>query len=270
MAIISLTTDFGLSDPYVGLMKAVILDICPDARIVDLTHAVPPQDVLAGAIALESTIGLFPQGSIHVAVVDPGVGGTRAPIAMRTRGGGVYVGPDNGLFTYVLAKEPSLLAVCLNRPQYHRQPVSHTFHGRDIFAPVAAHLANGVSLEQVGSPIVDLATIQIPQPVLEDDAMILHVVSIDRFGNLITYLTAAHFQQWASSWPDSSLTLTLPNQQIHQLSLTFSDVAAGQSLAYFGSSGRLEIAVRNANASERFNASVGTTLRLSRTRSDIV
>lgn len=251
-------------DPYVGLMKAVILRICPDARIVDLTHAVPAQDVVAAAIALESTIGYFPKDSIHIAVVDPGVGGVRHPIAIQTESG-IYVGPDNGLFTVVLTHESRLAAVSLDRPQYHCQPVSHTFHGRDIFAPVAAHLAQGVPLEQIGSPIDHLATIPIPQPQLNENTMTVHVIRVDHFGNLITDLTAEQFRRWTSRVPGSTMMLTLGCVQIPGLSLTFSDVAEGQPIAYFGSGGRLEVAVRNGDASQQLQASQGATLRLTLT-----
>ncbi len=252
MPIITLTTDFGPSSHYVGLMKGVILDTAPGAKVVDFTHTVPAHDIAAGAVLLESLLGYFPDGSIHVAVVDPGVGGPRAPIAVQTRRC-FWVGPDNGLFTEVAQHDPVTGVTRLTNPRYHRHPVSPTFHGRDIFAPVAAHLANGVPLEHLGQPIDVLAPLELPQPIMENDQLTLHVVYADRFGNLVTDLRQDLFVQWAGAdhRDIGSFEVRIAQTRIPGLSRTFSDVPVGQWLAYFGSTGRLEIAIRQGNAAEQ-------------------
>ncbi len=161
MPIITLTTDFGFRDTFAGVMKGVILSIAPAAQIVDLCHGIPPQDILAGALALEESAAFFPRGTIHVAVVDPGVGSDREAIAVETERA-FYIGPDNGLFDLVVKKERLKRAVKLQNPRYRLPAVSATFHGRDIFAPAAAHLANGVALDEFGAPIAPLTELAIP------------------------------------------------------------------------------------------------------------
>ncbi|MGH7397764.1 MAG: SAM hydrolase/SAM-dependent halogenase family protein, partial [Candidatus Rokuibacteriota bacterium] len=151
--VITLTTDFGLRDPFVGIMKGVLLSICPSARLVDLTHEVPPHDILAGGLALEAATPFFPPGTVHLAVVDPGVGSARRAIAVRA-GGYHLVGPDNGLFTFAL-EGAGWTAVSVTAPEYRLAEVGRTFHGRDIFAPAAAYLAAGVPLERLGPPVSD-------------------------------------------------------------------------------------------------------------------
>lgn len=237
MAIITLTTDFGLEDSYVAQMKGVILGICPAAQIVDVTHAIPPQDVQAGAFAIAAAAGAFPEGTIHVGVVDPGVGTQRKAVAIEFDGG-FCVGPDNGLFGLL----PCRRAVELTNPAYHHPPVSATFHGRDIFAPVAAHLACGAPLDQLGQP-TEL------QP--SDTPGDLRVLSVDHFGNVITS---------ARAWPQGQ-TITLGDCEITQLHRTFGDVPPGDPVAYLGSGGFIEIAIRNASAATRFNLTPGDPLR---------
>jgi S-adenosyl-l-methionine hydroxide adenosyltransferase len=166
--IITLTTDFGARDPWVGIMKGVILGICPAARLVDLSHVIGAQDVLDGALCLEAAVGFFPRGTIHLAVVDPGVGGTRRPMALQT-GGQCYVGPDNGLFSLALERDGGRVeAVELTAREYRLSPVSRTFHGRDIFAPAAAHLASGVPLERLGRAMTDPVRLVLPSSRHED------------------------------------------------------------------------------------------------------
>ena len=187
--LITLTTDFGLRDPFVGIMKGVVLSICPSARLVDLTHEIPPQDVLAGGLALEAAAPFFPAGTVHLAVVDPGVGTTRRAIAIRA-GGFYLVGPDNGLFTFALDGD-GWTAVALTAPEYRLANVSRTFHGRDVFAPAAAYLASGVPLERLGPTVSDPERLRRPACRLEDGELVGEVLDADRFGNLRTSIPAA-------------------------------------------------------------------------------
>jgi len=265
MAIVTLTTDFGTTNTYVGQVKGVILGIAPQATIVDLSHDVPPQDIATGAWALASAVDAFPDGTIHIAVVDPGVGGGRAAVAVQTRHH-VLVGPDNGLFTAVLSGQPLLKAVRLSNTAFHRHPVAPTFHGRDIFAPVGAHLANGTPLEDLGDPIGNLAQLDLHHPTAHGKGLKLHVVHIDGFGNLVTDLTADHYRQWQTrcDGADTTTTIRINDHHIHGVNRTFGDVAPGQPVAYFGSSHLLEVAVRNGNASETLGATTATVLYLDR------
>lgn len=256
MRVITLTTDFGLEDAFAGIMKGVILGIAPEARIVDLCHGIPPQDVVAGALALESAVGVFPAGTIHVGVVDPGVGSERAAIAVRTARS-IYVGPDNGLFQFALELDPMLEAVRLTNPTFHRPEVSTTFHGRDVFAPVAAHLALGATLESLGEPIESLTPLPVLKPIVEGDVMHLQVIHTDRFGNLITNLRQDIFRAWAGSGNDSVARFIVAGMEITGLARTYSSVVPGQPLAYFGSGGRLEISVRDGSARDVFGYSHG-------------
>lgn len=255
--IITLTTDFGHSDPFVGAMKGVILGIAPQATIVDLCHEVPPQDLRAGAFLLESAFPYFPAGTIHVVVVDPGVGSERAPIAVETEEHR-FVGPDNGLIPAAIEGHATVRrSVRLSRVEYHRQPVSNTFHGRDIFAPVAAHLANGVPLEELGEPLECLRALEQPKPARAGEEMVLHVVHVDRFGNLVTDLRAGDLRELAGIGPVRFLA---GSAEIDGISRTYADVGKGDPVAYFGSSGRLEIAVREGNAAEALGVGVGATI----------
>lgn len=259
--IITLTTDFGLHDPFVGIMKGVILGIAPDAAIVDLTHDVPPQDILAGALALEAALPFFPPNTIHVAVVDPGVGSERHAVALETERG-VFVGPDNGVFTAALGRTPSLRAVRLTRPEYFHHPVSATFHGRDIFAPVAAYLAQGTPLDALGDPFEDLVRIQLPDPVSRDASLEIHVLHIDRFGNLVTDLTTEHYQRWLGERSQEGVCLRAKGRDIHGMRTTFTDAELGEPVAYIGSAGRLEVGVRNGNAARDLGLNLGAALLL--------
>ncbi len=248
---ITLTTDFGLSDTYVAQMKGIIAQIAPDIRVIDGTHLVPPQDILAGALAIESLMNAFPANSIHVGVVDPGVGSDRAAVAVATPNG-ILVGPDNGLFTLALEQHPPTDIVRLTDPQYHRQPVSDTFHGRDIFAPVAAHLANGVPLRELGEPVNTLVNLNLPAPALQENIITARVLCSDRFGNLITNLRKTIFDTWLAGRDPQRVRVKIARQDLGPLRRTFAQVRPGEPLAYFGSGGRLEIAVRNGDAKQHF------------------
>ena len=262
VAIVTLTTDFGLLDPYVGLMKGVILSLAPGTRIVDLAHGVPPQDVLAGAMVLDSAFGCFPDGTIHVVVVDPGVGTDRQAVCLRTQHA-CLIAPDNGVLSAFLQRDRFVEGVRLSNPKFHREPVSATFHGRDIFAPAAGHLAAGVPLYELGDPITGVLHLPIPEPTeLPDGNLELHILQVDGFGNLITDLTRDAFDNWRSDRRNADPSLILGTTRLDVISRTYSDVAEGQLVAYFGSTDRLEIAVRNANASQTLDLHRGGVVRL--------
>ncbi len=257
--IITLTTDFGLEDPYVGVMKGVILGIAPDVALVDLCHQVPPQDVMAGAVALEAAAPHFPAGTIHLAVVDPGVGSARAAVAVQTENAW-YVGPDNGLFTLALAADPVVRAVRLTNPVYQKRPVSATFQGRDIFSPAAGHLAAGVELSRLGEPSHVLATLPFPTPMQRNGGLEVHVIHVDRFGNLVTDLTSEQLVEWLESHPHGRCMFEVGSHTV-PLARTFADVAVGEPVAYVGSGGRLEIAIRNGSAVAGLGLRSGASIR---------
>jgi S-adenosylmethionine hydrolase len=259
LAIITLTTDFGTSDPFVGMMKGVILGIASAASIVDLCHEIPPQDILAGALALESAVEYFPVRSIHLAVVDPGVGTDRAPIAIETNGS-ILVGPDNGLFTLVLARSPLIRAVRLTNPQFHRSQVSATFHGRDIFAPVAAHLALGIPIAELGERIGEIRQLDIPRPIITKREMSATVLNIDHFGNLITNITIDELRAWMEERVLANVEVHAGIAKVTGINQTFADVAPGMPVAYIGSGGRLEIGVRNGNAASALQVARGAEI----------
>ena len=233
---ITLLSDFGLNDTYVGQMKGAILAVSPSVTLVDLTHAVPPRDVFAGAFLLSTAVEPFPTGTTHVAVVDPGVGSARRAIALRSNRGDVFVGPDNGLlWPAVVRLGGCALAIELSEPRFWRPSPSSTFHGRDLFGPVAGHLANGVALEHMGRPIHDPHKLELPEPRgLEGE-----VIHIDTYGNLITNLPAANLPE--------NFEVLVGDHRVPRAS-HYAAVAEGALLALIGSSGVLEISARNASA----------------------
>ena len=187
--LITLLTDFGTRDAYVGSLKGVILSLNPEVRLVDLSHEVDPQDIRAGAFMLAEAAAYFPPGTIHLAVVDPGVGSRRRALAARCRGH-YWVGPDNGLFHLIFNRAPDLAMVSLENPAYFRPRVSATFHGRDIFAPVAAHLSLGVDLDDFGPRVTDPVSLAFPEPEFGPETIQGEIISVDRFGNLISNIPA--------------------------------------------------------------------------------
>lgn len=259
MPIITLTTDFGLRDPFVGIMKGVVLGICPDARLVDLTHDVAPQDVEGAALALEQAVDFFPAGTIHLAVVDPGVGSARRALAVEA-GGRVFVGPDNGLFSFVFAR-PAWTAVSIEAPEYRRPELSRTFHGRDIFAPAAAHLARGVALNRLGPRFSDPVRISRRECRWEGDVLIGEVIGADRFGNLMTNVTADALGAEADrrGWE-----FFVGDRRVGPLAARYSAIPDGQLGAIIGSSGRLEIFARNGDAARRLGLRRGAVVRVVR------
>ncbi len=250
--VITLTTDFGLQDPFVGIMKGVLLGRCPRARIVDLTHAVPPGDVRAGAFVLLSAYRFFPRGTVHVAVVDPGVGSDRAALAARTSDA-YFVGPDNGLLSWALAGAADVEVRRLEKPRLWLQPVSATFHGRDLFAPVAAHLAGGGGLTDVGPRVETWVRLPWPEPRPIRSGWRGEVVYVDRFGNAITNLPATLALE-----PSPPAHLRLPGRRRVFLGAFYRAVPPGQPVVVPGSSGLLEIAVNAGNAAKTLGLRVGT------------
>ena len=244
-----------MRDTYVAQMKGVILGIVPEVQIVDLTHHIPPQDLVAAALTLDAAIDAFPDGTVHVAVVDPGVGSDRAAIAVETDHF-VGIGPDNGLFCEVLRRQKILRAVRLTHVAYHRKPVSATFHGRDIFAPVAAHVAAGTSLEELGETVCDLIRLDLPQPETIVGGLRLHVLHIDTFGNLISNLRRDQLDTQIHA------VIEVAQKRITGICKTFGDVQPDELVAYFGSSHRLEIAIRNGHAARQLGVQRGDTFDL--------
>ncbi|MCS6829997.1 MAG: SAM-dependent chlorinase/fluorinase [bacterium] len=266
-ACITLLTDFGTEDTYVGVMKGVIASLCADATVIDLTHEVPPQDIATGAFLLDASVDYFPEGTIHVAVVDPGVGTSRKPVALRTSRA-FFVGPDNGLFTLVLQRQKLLQAVCLDNPQYHLPNPSATFHGRDLFAPVAAHLARGVPLEELGTPLTRLQRLPLPRIRVDWLGIRATVVHIDRFGNVITNLTRADYEAWRVRWDVKEPAVeVVSGTDLLPICRTYGEVPRGQALALFGSSQRLEVAINGGNAAQVFHLQRGETIRILRSES---
>jgi S-adenosylmethionine hydrolase len=255
MTVITLLTDFGIRDGYPGVMKGVIWKIAPDVQIADISHTIKPQNILHGALALARTTRFFPAGTIHVGVVDPGVGTTRRPIGLRL-GEHYFIGPDNGLFTLVLeraeASHEVVQVVHLDQPQYWLPEISRVFHGRDVFAPSAAHLAAGVPLEKMGTPIKDPLRIQIPHPIpLAGAGLRGQVIEIDTFGNLSTNIEEDDLQQMGD------ITVHINGQQVGGLVKTFGERPLGSLIALIGTSHDLMIAVVNGNAAQAVNASLG-------------
>ena len=254
MSIITLTTDFGMKDGNVGVMKGVIWGIAPRAQIADLSHMISPQDIAEGSLILSRSAPYFPPGTVHVGVVDPGVGTRRRPIAARL-GEGYFVGPDNGLVTQLLERvEREGLPTefyHLNRPQYWLPEVSHVFHGRDIFAPVAAHLANGVPLPQLGVQIGDPLRFPLSQPQQTDFGWRGQVIHIDHFGNIASNLRREHLGR------PVQVRVRLGGAEISGMVNTFGERPHGELVALYGSTGNLLVCEVNGNAASRLGARVG-------------
>lgn len=256
MSIITLTTDFGLADGYVGTMKGVILGIDPTVTIVDISHDIAPQDVREAAYILYAAYPYFPPDTIHLVVVDPGVGSERRAIALRTPQA-TFVAPDNGVVSYVVARERVEEIVNLTNPRYHLSPVSRTFHGRDIFAPVAAHLARGVPLTELGESLTEIITFPPPRPQVSPDGTIVgQVIHVDRFGNLITSIMTRDLA--AHRLP----VIEIKGQGIRGIVDTYAEVTPGKVLALIGSSDHLEISIAGGSAAQTLQAKVGERVLL--------
>ncbi len=265
MSLITLMTDFGLKDGNVGVMKGVIRGIAPGVQIVDITHLISPQNIREGALVLRRSAPYFPPHTIHVVVIDPGVGTARRPIAARL-GEQVFVGPDNGVITMLLdyARQRGWPAAFyhLDRPQFWLPQVSHVFHGRDIFAPSAAHLASGKTLAEVGTPIDDPVLLELPQPGRTPSGWQGEVIHVDHFGNLASNILVDHLPEALQAPQD--FTVRLKGRVIRGLVSTFGERSPGELVALFGSTGNLIVSVVNGNAAEALEARVGDTFEVER------
>jgi S-adenosyl-L-methionine hydrolase (adenosine-forming) len=262
--LISLLTDFGTRDEYAGVMKAVMAGINPQARIVDITHGIDPQDVIHGAFILSAAYGYFPAGTVHVAVVDPGVGGARRILAVEC-GGYRFVAPDNGLLERVLADQADTLVVTVENQRYFLRPVSRTFHGRDIFAAVGAHLAAGLPLSELG-PVLDRRSVVsgvVPGcRFAAPDRLEGTVVAIDRFGNLMTSIDAAAVETLARRSAGSRLVVELAGSPIGGVVPFYDSVDKLHPLAIIGSRGLLEISINCGNAGRILKAGKKDSVRV--------
>jgi len=273
-AIITLTTDFGLTDAYVAAMKGVILGINPEAKLIDICHSIKPQNIPQAAFVLSTAYQFFPQKTIHLVVVDPGVGTERRGIILRTPSAD-FVAPDNGVLSYAIQEssakpaadnvnlqerelEPGLEAVAITKPQFWRTPVSSTFHGRDLFAPVAALLSLGFPPIDFGEAITSLTMLPLPKPHRRPDGSLVgHILHIDNFGNLITNIKGSDLPP-----TKQPITVEVGNHVISGLSRTY---AEGQGLlTLIGSSGYLEVSLKGGSASAFLDAEVGSEVRLRR------
>ena len=258
--IITLTTDFGTSDHFVGTMKGVIVDIVPDVQIVDITHAVQAFDVLDGALAISQAYSYFPNGTIHLVVVDPGVGTARRPI-LASSDGYHFVAPDNGVLSMVYAREERIHVRQITSEHYFRQPVSNTFHGRDIFAPVAAYLAKFVESDKFGDEIEDYVRFAAPKPKAAGENRIRGVVlKVDRFGNLITNVTPADAPALFAE--STTFKIVVGTREITDIRKTFAEGGPGEVFGVLGSMGYLEIVANRAAAAQITGAGKGSEVSI--------
>ena len=258
---IALLSDFGTRDHYAGVMKGVILSICPDVTIIDLSHDLPAHDVGFASLELAATYRYFPAGTIFVAVIDPGVGTTRRGIAAEA-GDWRFVAPDNGVLTGVFRETPPKRVVELTERRYARPTVSRTFEGRDRFAPAAAFIAKGTQLPAFGRAVTDYQMLQLPQPALDGNVLRGIVVRVDRFGNVVTNLDRRTCERLVDG--PSGVQLTVRGQSIARLVSTYSDIAAGEIGALFGSTDHLEFAAHAASAAEQLGVAIGDPVELTK------
>jgi S-adenosylmethionine hydrolase len=257
-ALITLLTDFGLRDAYVGALKGVILGINPEAVLVDITPEIPPQDITAGAFVLAEAAPYFPPGTIHLAVVDPGVGTSRRGLAASARGH-YFVGPDNGLLHLMFRDAPDLSIVSVEYPAYFRPEVAATFHGRDVFAPAAAHLSLEVPLRGLGPAVTDPILLPIPSPTFIPEAGRGEIIYVDRFGNLVSNIRWDVLVDWLGG---REFHLRIGSHNVRRWGSTYAEVAPGELLVLKGSHGYLEIAVNQASAADRLGLGIGAALTL--------
>lgn len=264
--IITLTTDFGLSDPYVGIMKGVIFSINPEASVVDISHQIKAGSIIHAAGLIREAYHFFPEGTVHVVVVDPGVGSERRPIVVKTEGH-LFVGPDNGLFSPFIAASQHTKIIHITEKRYFRPDVSPTFHGRDIFAPVAGHLSLGVDPREMGPTISDPVSIALPKSAKKGNILLGEVVRVDHFGNLITNIRRDEMEQFTGT---RRPVISVRDIVVEGVSRTYGDVRVGEVLALVGSSGYLEIAVNLGRACDRLGLNedeyTGVEVEVKRTR----
>jgi S-adenosylmethionine hydrolase len=247
--IITLTTDFGLSDPFVGIMKGVILGIAPSAQLVDITHGIRSCDIGEAAFLIETAYRFFPEGTVHIVVVDPGVGSARCPLAARSHGH-LFVAPDNGVLSSVLDED----VYHITNGDFFLNPVSRTFHGRDIFAPVAARLARGSPIESVGPRVHAFVKKALQAPQYQDGKLVGTVLHVDRFGNVITNLRRSDL--------GSNFAICIAGRRITRFCASFSEAEGGEIVALEGSTGYIEIVLNQASASDLLNVKRGTQIEV--------
>ena len=263
--VITLLTDFGLKDEYVGAIKGVILSINSMVQLVDISHNLTRHDILQAALVIKGAFRYFPKDSIHVIVVDPGVGGKRKVICLKKEGH-VFVAPDNGILSLVTQDGKADEIYAVTNQAYFLKPVSNTFHGRDIIAPVAAHLSKGAALPCLGEKLTldDINTLDIPVPFLSSDERLLagEIISIDHFGNLITNIDQETFEIFTGKRKSKNVVIGLGRSRIRGVSESYDTVKVGDPLAIFGSRNLLEISVNQADASSYFRAHVGLAVNV--------
>ncbi len=244
--IVTFTTDFGTEDHFVGTMKGVVLGINPEAALVDICNQVPAFDILQGAITISQAYHYYPAGTVHVVIVDPGVGTSRRPIIADT-GKHLFVAPDNGVLSIVFERQERLTVRHITAEHYFLQPVSKTFHGRDVFAAIAGHLSRGVDISKLGEPITDYVRLQLPQPALKENSILGAVLKIDRFGNVITNITRRMLSQFIGAH-SGSVVIRLNSTFIDRFQTTYEEGTPGEPFAIVGSMGYLEIATNKGSA----------------------
>jgi len=265
MSIITLTTDFGTDDEYVGIMKGVILSLNPSAVIVDITHHIDPQDLLQAAYTIYSSYRYFPQKTVHVVIVDPTVGSDRKIIAFKITDH-IFLAPDNGVLTLLINERKINSIARIDNTNYFLDPVSRTFHGRDIFAPVSAHLSMGVPIIKLGTPVAqkNLICLSIPKPYFSDNGELVgSIISIDHFGNLITNINLDDLEKIDNTVPGKKLCINVGSYKISGLSQNYSSTIPDHPLAIIGSRGYLEISVNSGNAANHFMVEKGDVVRIS-------
>lgn len=262
---ITFLTDFGVQDDYAGVCRGVMKRIAPDAQILDLTHGIGPLAITEGALMLARAVPYVPEG-VHLAVIDPGVGGSRRAIAIRAHDGRVYVGPDNGLLTLAVPRDQVEAARHLTNPRYHLQHVSRTFHARDVFAPVAAHLAAGAEFDDLGDEIDPdtLVCIELPEPSVSSSGVRATVLVVDRFGNLQLNVTREHIETFGVE-PGDRVELRFELDPYYAVvAETYSQAKRGELMVYEDSYGAFAIAISGGNASQLTGAGPGDDVRISR------
>ncbi|MBL7130358.1 MAG: SAM-dependent chlorinase/fluorinase [Candidatus Omnitrophica bacterium] len=255
MSIITLLTDLGYKDNFVGVMKGIILGINPKVHIVDLCHEVEPQDITGAAFALKTAYKYFPKDTIHLVIIDPGVGSQRLPILVKTKDY-YFIGPDNGVLSLALEEQEIESIIYLDNYEFHLRPVSNTFHARDIFAPVAVHLSKGISYQLFGKGIKDYKKIKLPKPIISSSSIVGEIIYMDRFGNLFTNISQDLRNKIKRP------RIKIKDKLIRSIKSSYAQVKPNNLLAIWGSSGFLEIAVNLGSAKDKLIAKIGDKVEI--------
>jgi S-adenosylmethionine hydrolase len=259
--IVTLTTDFGIQDHFIGTIKGVILENVPDVRFVDISHAVQPFDIFDGALTIAQAYSYFPSGTVHLVVVDPGVGSERRPIVVSTEKY-TFVGPDNGVFSMIYDREERLSVRHITAEHYFLQPVSNTFHARDVFAPITSYLAKGVDIDRMGEEVTDFVRFAAPRPKPLDEHTLRGIVlKVDRFGNLITNITPQDAPALFQPEP-RAFKIVIGSNEITQIHNAYAEGGPGEVFGLLGSMGYLEIATNRGSAAKIVEAGKGTEVKV--------